>query len=180
MGARHGPRPAARRGRSWGRGARARPEPRAGAPGGRGESGRRRRWRRRPGMGDPAGPSGVRARKARAETRAQPAGPGEGPGRRGPASAELLRGQRRRPLRLAPGAAGRASGAGRGQAPGMPPRPGPREPDQQPRLPGPGRRHQAPGVCWGLGTAVAPEGGLRGCRARPPDMDTSPPYASVF
>lgn len=39
MGARHGPRPAARRGRSWGRGARARPEPRAGAPGAAGAGG---------------------------------------------------------------------------------------------------------------------------------------------
>lgn len=86
MGARHGPRPASRRGRSRGRGARG-----AGAAGTacggarRGGSGRRRR----PGMGDPAGPSGARARKARAETRVQPAGPGEGLELRGPAFADL-------------------------------------------------------------------------------------------
>lgn len=86
MGARHGPRPASRRGRSRGRGARG-----AGAAGTacggarRGGSGRRRR----PAMGDPARLSGARARKARAETRAQPAGPGEELELRGPVFADL-------------------------------------------------------------------------------------------
>lgn len=60
----------------------------------------------------------------------------------------------------------------------MPPCPGPREPEAQ--VTRPGGRHQARGVYSTLETAVALEGGLRGCRAQFSYLDTFPPPASVF
>lgn len=54
----------------------------------------------------------------------------------------------------------------------MPPRPGPREPEAQ--VTRPGGRHQAREVYSTLETAVALEGGLRGCRAQFSYLDTFP------
>lgn len=148
MGARHGPRPASRRGRSWGRGARARPEPRAAGAGGGGG----RPWatlRARAGC-EP----GRRGRRRGLSPRGQVRGSGSGDLR--PSSSGSARSSPARP------GGGWARG---GQVRGLPP--------CTPRSAGassPGH----PGVHSGLGTAVSPEGGLRGCTAQPPRLDSRP------